>query len=165
MTLPDGLSYRIDPADLVVELREIKDYWDAKRGVRPMPRRADIDPFELRHHLPFLWLVDVLPGGEDFRFRLIGTAIAEQLGRDSTGKTLREVYTPSGPAVLDWALAICTSAVKLQLPVVGCGTLRPLDKEFIAFQSLHLPLSEDGARVGMLFGRIHFYPRAKDARR
>jgi hypothetical protein len=161
MKLPEGLSYRIDPDDLATELREVKDYWDAKRGARAMPRRADIDPHELRRHLPFLWLVDVLPGAQDFRFRLIGTGITEQLGRDSTGKTLREVYTPTGPAVLKWALAICTNAVRLQRPVVGYGTLRPLDKEFVAFQSLHLPLSEDGERVGMLFGRIHFYAMAK----
>lgn len=164
MTLPEGLSYRIDPEDLASELREVKEYWNAKRGARPMPRRADIDPFELRHHLPFLWLVDVLPGAADFRFRLIGTAITQHLGRDSTGKTVRDVYAPLGPAVLQWALDVCTSAVRLQRPVVASGTLRPLNKEYIAFQSLHLPLSEDGERVNLLFGRIHFYAWAKDAK-
>jgi len=67
--------------------------------------------------------------------------------------------------VLQWALDICTSAVRLKRPVVGYGTLRPLNKEFIAFQSLHLPLSEDGERVAMLFGRIHFYVWSGDAKR
>ena len=54
-------------------LRELRAYWEAKRQGRPAPRRADIDPTELPHHLPYLMLLEVEPAPLRFRYRLAGT--------------------------------------------------------------------------------------------
>lgn len=35
---------------------EIYGYWNRKRGERAMPRRPDVDPFEITRHLPGLQL-------------------------------------------------------------------------------------------------------------
>jgi len=154
--MPDKLYFRIDPDDLVTELQEVMDYWNAKHGAKAMPRRADIDPLELRRHLPYLSIFEVLPGAADFRFRLLGTEITGRFGRDSTGRTMREVYGQTYPEVLQWMLDFCTSVVTQKRPVLSHGTLRPVGKDFIVFETLHLPLSEDGERVSMLFGRTRF---------
>lgn len=161
--VPERLSFRIDPDDLATEMQEVKAYWNAKRGARLMPRRADIDPFELRRHLPYLSLLEVVrPEAElDFRFRLLGTEITGHLGRDSTGKTVREVYTLADPELLRWMLDSCTAVVEKKLPVLAHGTLRAVAKEFISFDTLLLPLSEDGEEVNMLFGRCRFLEREK----
>jgi hypothetical protein len=159
MTRAQGkLSIQIGPADLAAENQEIKNYRHAERGARPVPRRADIDPLEPRHHLPFLSLIEGLHGEAelDVRFRLIGTELTSRLERDNTGKTLREVFTPADPDLRHWILDACADVVKEKRSVLADGTLRAATKEFTLFQMLDLPLSEDGERVRMLLGRARF---------
>ncbi len=153
-------SLTIDPDNLVSPLREIRDYWASKCGGRAIPRRADIDPLELpAQHMPYLSILDVLPQTNDFRFRVIGTGITERLGRDSTGKTVREVYAAADRETRDWMLEVYQAVVTHKRPVLKRGTLRMVQKEFVDFEALHVPLSEDGERVSMLFGRTHFLDR------
>jgi hypothetical protein len=154
-----AFTYVVDPDDLAPELRAIRDYWDAKRGTRPMPRRKDVDPLELAAHLPYLSLVDVLRGGADFRFRLLGTGITGQFGRDSTGKTMSEVYATADPEVLNWIVDSFAMVVTSKRPVLMRGLLRVVDKDFVKFESFHLPLSEDGDEVSMFLGRTRFIER------
>jgi hypothetical protein len=153
-------SLTIDPDNLASPFREIRDYWATKCGGRAMPRRADIDPLELPpQHMPYLSILDVLPDTDDFRFRLLGTGITERLGRDSTGRTVREVYAAAQPAMRDWMLDSYRAVVTHKRPVLKRGTLGMVQKEFVDFEALHLPLSEDGERVSMLFGLTHFLDR------
>jgi hypothetical protein len=154
-----GQTWTVDPKDLSPPLGEVKDYWAAKRGARAMPRRADIDPLELRAHMPYLSMLEVLPDSADFLFRLLGTGITERLGRDSTGKTVRQVYTVADPAIRKWMLDGLQAVVAHKAPVLMGGTLRMVQKDFLRFQTLHLPLSEDGERVSMLFGCTDFPDR------
>jgi hypothetical protein len=150
----------VDPDDLPPALREIREYWAAKCGGRVMPRRADIDPLDLpAPHMPYLSILEVLPGADDFRFRLLGTGITERLGRDSTGKTVREVYATTDAETQQWMLDVYRAVVTHRRPVLKRGTLRMVQKEFVNFEALHVPLSEDGERVTMLFGRTHFHER------
>lgn len=149
------LSSSVDPAALPAELRAVRDYWNAKRGALPMPPRAAIDPMELRAHLPFLLLVDVLPEADDFRFRLAGTGITRQMGRDSTGKTVREAYA-ADPDMMAGILDVFSRVVKLKRPVFKRGTLRVVQKDFVVSESVYLPLSDDGEQVSMLLGRALF---------
>lgn len=71
-------------------LRQLLAYWQTKRGDRPFPARADIDPLELPFILGDLILFDVEPGTEysppRFRYRLFGSNIARRQGFDMTGK-------------------------------------------------------------------------------
>jgi hypothetical protein len=148
--------YYAATADLATELREILDYWNRRCGMRDMPSRHDIDPLELRNHLPYLSLVDVLDGGRDFRFRLIGTGITARFGRDSTGKTVREIYATTAPQVLPWVLDSMKSVVDTKQPVIMRGVLRAVQKDFMPFEVLRMPLSECGEAVSMLFCRARF---------
>ena len=84
-------------------LRQLYDYWTAKRGDRSWPARADILPSEISTVLPFVMLVDVIDGGGShggshgglqFRLRLVGTDVA--FGIDPTGRLLHEAV-PEGP--------------------------------------------------------------------
>jgi hypothetical protein len=78
-------DYRSDPL-----LAALLHYWDAKRGVRAVPRRCDVDPLDMpRALLPHLELVE-LSGGR-LRYRLIGTAVVDAMGRDATGRFLDQV--------------------------------------------------------------------------
>ncbi len=68
----------------------LRDYWEKKRGDRPMPSRADIRPSELKEHLGWVIMSDVLPGAQDFRYRLIGTLVTEYFLTEATGKTVTD---------------------------------------------------------------------------
>src|SRR5713226_1460082 len=67
-------------------LRRLLDLWNAKRGDRPMPVRADFDVFELKDWLGNLMLIEVLPEASEFRYRLYGSVLASYYNRDLTGK-------------------------------------------------------------------------------
>ncbi len=56
-----------------------------------MPARRDIDPVEVPTLLPHLQLIEIVAGGR-FRYRLIGTALAEAFGRDYTGQYPDELF-------------------------------------------------------------------------
>ena len=94
----DAYAFTIDP-DISDNPRflELKAYWELKRGARPMPTRAMIDPLDLKAHLGWLILAEMLPDGSDMRWRLIGSNIVDAYGRDSTGKRLSEIGDDMDP--------------------------------------------------------------------
>src|SRR5215470_982711 len=76
-------------------------YWNARRGIRLMPSRADIDPVEMRQWLPRIMLVDVDPEGK-FTYRLVGTQIVDLLGVNPTGRPVETAWPEEEiPMLLD----------------------------------------------------------------
>jgi hypothetical protein len=72
-------------------LQQLLDYWQAKRGARSFPSRHDLDPLEMPFAIGNLLLLDVVPGDPlRFRYRLWGSNVAQQLGRDMTGHFVDE---------------------------------------------------------------------------
>jgi hypothetical protein len=67
-------------------LRRLLDLWNAKRGERLMPVRADFDVFELKDWVGNLMIIEVLPGAAEFRYRLYGSVLASYYDRDLTGR-------------------------------------------------------------------------------
>ncbi len=151
----EGLSFIVDPPGISEPvLRPVLDYWDSKRGARAMPARLDIEPLELKPYLRHLFLIEPLPG-DDFRYRLVGSEITERYGRNSTGKTVREIYAEL-PAVADWLTGMLLAVTTRKRPVLASGSLRAIRKEHVFSESLHLPLSDDGTNVTMIFGAARY---------
>ena len=128
-------------------VREVFEYWDRQRGKRPMPRRADIDPIDLRLHLPHILLIDVQESPERFTYRLVGTEEVQARGNDPTGQDVAShFFGPSREDVLG-----CYRYVRDH-----CGFLFDL-RDFVSAdgrpsfdQTLFLPLSEDGNKVSQV---------------
>jgi hypothetical protein len=158
------LTTIIDPAMLQTpSLQAVRAYWEEKREGRAMPCRADIDPLDLKAYLPGIFMIDVLANAADFRFRLLGTAITQHYQRDSTGKTLREVYATAKPALFNWLTSVLTAVVREKRPVFARAPLRAVGKEYVAYESIHLPLSADGEAVTIILGMTHFLARPRRA--
>jgi hypothetical protein len=135
-------------------LRELVSYWDKKRGARFAPRRADIDPIEIPSHLSHIHMMDVLDGGTDFRYRLVGTAIVEGLGRDNTGKRLSELYGDR-PEVLRRFVARFALVVNEKRPVFSRGHIWWLpDRSYRRYAGGSVPLSDDGLTVNMILSEL-----------
>lgn len=136
------------------DLADLRDYWERKRAGRALPRRADIDPIELKRHLGDLFLVEPLPDSSDFRYRLIGTHIAGVRGRDPTGKTVTETFAKVSPemgqAVIDGYRRVLRERVVLRVR----GRLALGRRDWVRFDSLHLPLAVNGEEAGMILGKL-----------
>lgn len=137
-------------------LAAVKAYWDTKRGTRAMPSRADINPVELRDHLGWIMMVEVLPDYVDFRYKLIGTKVTRYFVTNSTGRTVSEAFSHFGPGAVKGVQAVYRKAARECIPVRAHGEANWLTgwktegRGFSQFDSLYLPLSDDGVTANML---------------
>jgi hypothetical protein len=67
-------------------------YWESRRGNRPMPTRRDINPAEILPLLPHIALIEADRGA--YRWRLMGSHIADDLGCDLTGQPFGQNIRP-----------------------------------------------------------------------
>ncbi|MFC3229734.1 PAS domain-containing protein [Marinibaculum pumilum] len=129
------------------------DYWRAKSGPRTMPARGDIRPADLPGLLPYMFLIDIETEPLRLRYRLLGTALTEAVGRDSTGRYCDEICPPPAMARIEagyrWMMAA-------RAPVRTHGRAIHHVVGFYDYEMLHLPLSPDNDRVTMVVGGLFF---------
>ena len=129
-------------------LQRIYAYWQAKRGSRPMPRRADLDPTEIPPLLlPGITLVDVVPDTRRYVYRLVGTKEAEVRGYDPTGRSVGEAFF--GENAED-ATECYDRVVATGAPVLDPVPFLERRRGYRGAESLFLPLSNDGVAVNMI---------------
>jgi hypothetical protein len=73
---------------------EIFTYWNGLRHGRAAPSRRQIDPSVLRRRLPDLFMLDY--EGLDLKFRLAGTRVCENFGRELNGEHFLDLWIRSG---------------------------------------------------------------------
>lgn len=152
-----GFSYTLEPnLGDAPKFRDLFAYWERKRGLRAMPRRADIDPLELKPHLGSLVLVEVLSGPERFRFRLVGTKVVEAYGRDSTGKTVEQVFAGADPVGYAFLIELFSTIVERRAVARASGPIRPAHQMLRNSDALLLPLDAGDGTVGMILIEQNF---------
>jgi len=124
-------------------IKQLHDYWTLCRGRRAMPRRADIDPADIRHLLPKVLLVDIERAPFRVRYRVVGTDAVAWQGRDFTGYYLDEVRF-NKPGEL---LALYRRAADEKAPTFRSDTWPMPNGVTRAVETAILPLSEDGEDV------------------
>jgi hypothetical protein len=134
-------------------LRELHGYWDQRRDGRSMPARADIDIALIPTLLQYVFLVDVLDGGRDFRFRLVGTHFRDVTGQEVTGQHVAEAFPEQFGAEVR---QIWGRVVEERRPVFGRGNLWIPGREHVKWEGIAMPLAEDDRTVNMLFGGVCF---------
>ncbi len=127
-------------------------YWNARRGVRVMPGRADIDPLEMRQWLSRITLVDVSPDGEGFTYRLVGTQIVDLLGLNPTGRPVQWAWPEEDTANL---LAGYREVVESRAPIFCRQTSPWLSDQEPSAWAMRLPLSSDGVEVNAILGYLN----------
>ena len=125
----------------------LRAYWEQKRGDRAMPARADISPAQLKDHLGWVMILEVLPGARDFRYRLIGTLVTQYFSSDSTGRTVMEAFEPSGEAVAKSVNAVFRKVARDKCVMRTTGDANWLSEGMEEFEAIYLPLSDDGGTV------------------
>jgi hypothetical protein len=154
---PGVVGARQVPEPECERIRELATYWQSKRGGRFAPRRADIDPAEIRGHMPSLMMVDVLADG-DYRYRLMGTALAEGRGRNATGQRLTELMADR-PAAMRQLKERFDSVVAARAPVYSRGEVywETSSDDMRMFECGYFPLSDDGQTVNIILAELIMY--------
>ena len=153
----EKVQTQINPASLENEtLAFLFRYWNEKRGARAMPSRADIKASELRDHLGWVMIVEVMPDISDFRYRLIGTLVTQYFLGDSTGKTVKEIYGTSNPVAGKGVSAIFRKCARDKAVVHAFGEAGWIGEGFENFNCICLPLSDDGEHVNMILHAFVF---------
>jgi len=151
-------NFRLDP-ELHFgrpELRALVALWEEKLAGRIAPERADFSPFVLRPYLPRVLIYEIVRGEmtRRFRIRLYGTLISKYSGRDPTGKFVDEIMTEQAYADFDRGLSWAADNAK---PLRATGSYHFVDRSFVQFESVTLPLTTDGgAEIGQLLNITYY---------
>ncbi len=99
--------------------------WREKAGARAIPSRHDFDAHALKAYLPTVAIVEAVDESETrrYRFRLMGTAIADLLG-DHTGKFIDQAVV--SPFRERWSAAM-SAALAAGAPLRPFGRARAFD--------------------------------------
>lgn len=127
-------------------------FWERKRGGRRAPSRAEISPAEMKPWLHWVMLTEVHEGSPlRFRRRLVGTGITGAVRRDVTGKYFEQIYEGETLLHMQREYARCANDWSPTLFHGGTPT-----REGFTYNSILLPLSDDGRRVNMVLSVSQF---------
>jgi hypothetical protein len=135
------------------ELKKIYAYWLDKKHDRRAPARADLDPIEIPTLMPHLILLDVEPEARRLRFRLMGTAVVNGLGRDLTGRYLDELPLNKTQRAMS---AEYQRVADTWEPACATWEYTREDRRHVQLERLVLPLSRDGTTIDMLLAGVVF---------
>lgn len=148
---------RVNCADDLItpELRSLYQLWQERRGDRIAPARADFDVPELVPWLPHIMLSDYLDDGADARFRVIGTWIVDQYGKDNSGKTASAVdfHGRSQQILSEYK---CVAETMMPHQICGPFFKHTGTQDFREAERLLLPLSKDGRTCDKLLTAVYF---------
>jgi hypothetical protein len=125
-------------------------YCRSKSAPGKLPRRDDILANEIPALLPNLAILEPVPGGGDWRFRLVGTQLVLRYGFDWTGRLLTELFNPPTAQEL---LTLYNRVAADLTPVFVTGRAQVAGREHVIYETATLPiLGRDEATVWMLLG-------------
>ena len=146
-----------DPDDLERPLlKTMLKYWRAARETRSIPLYADFNPKDVKAHLPWIVVIDALPGYADFRYRVIGTKVCDYYIADGTGKTVTEAFGELTDLADNIKYAYRRTC-ELALPIRCTGPATTSGGVFFpAYDTLFLPYSRDGETADCIVNAFSF---------
>lgn len=141
------------------DLKRLFAYWSRAAGEEPAPRRRDIDPpIDLPAFLPTTVMFNVernQDGSLAFRYRVVGTRLAEFAGRDFKGQTTEEAF---GAEFAARDMAIYRRVVEDCVCYSGHRTSMVHARQmFERYRRLVMPiLGDETGRVDMIWSWLKF---------
>jgi hypothetical protein len=136
------------------DLQRLLAYWQERRGAREFPRRADVDPIDIRFMLERIALTEVHDpidqGPIRYRLRLVGSFWYRLIGHELTGMWTHEFTHPNQRKITEDFYAALLAGRQprfVQRDVI-------VDDQLLHYEIMLLPLSEDGSRISMIMTGI-----------
>lgn len=137
---------------------KIREMIGLYRSIMPsdrLPGCQHFDPLAIPHLLPNVWLVDVLDGPEPrFRYRLMGTRVAQAFAADITGRLFEDVHPDFANNPMRGFL-VDVVATRQPHHRLGKRNAWPVS-ELLSVERLFLPLAGDGAHVDIVLALTIF---------
>lgn len=130
--------------------RNLYAYWNDVRNKRVAPRRFEIEPMKIAALLPETFIVEC-KGLLDFRFRLAGTRLCENFGRELRGQGLLDFWQDADREVL--RVMLNRIVIDAQIGTVVFDSITD-DNRTVRFEMLLLPLIHNGASINRVMGSI-----------
>lgn len=130
--------------------RELFDYWNARRGGRAAPDRADIEPGAIRKILAdtFILSYDEAAGHP---FRIAGTRVCAAFGRELKSEAFLDLWSPeSRKQVRELISVVANEAVGVVGGARGTSTAQATRE----VELLLLPMSHRGAANARVLGAL-----------
>jgi hypothetical protein len=161
MATPDKLTAAYEGVEIELPISQappslvrLTDIWRAKRGGEVLPPRA---AFTFDDLVPWLGYVHIIERvGDDFAFRIFGSAVATWLGYDFTGRRLSDIALHL-PTVAEKALAGYRQTLATAAPVFLHTTQARHRGASFGWSRLLLPLGE-GTRATHLLVAVYYQP-------
>jgi hypothetical protein len=116
--------------------RELYTYWQALRGRRAAPQRAEIEPAAIRHVLSEAFIV-ALDRNAEYPFRLAGTRVCALFGRELKGQSFVSLWDEASRSTMRDLLHLLTSE---KVGTVAGVTAQNTEGEPLDLELLLLPL-------------------------
>ncbi|HZC54995.1 MAG TPA: PAS domain-containing protein [Xanthobacteraceae bacterium] len=128
--------------------RELYAYWDKRRGKRPAPERAEIEPGAIRHVLSDAFIL-AFDDGAGHPFRLAGTRVCALFGRELKSERFIGLWAAaSQPTIAD----LMTILDQEKVGTVAGVTAQNGNGEPIDLELLLLPLSSTRPSLARTIG-------------
>ncbi|MFY9694998.1 MAG: PAS domain-containing protein [Xanthobacteraceae bacterium] len=128
--------------------RELYAYWDERRGERPAPERADIEPGAIRKVLSDAFIL-ALDGGAGHPFRLAGTRVCALFGRELKSESFIGLWAAASQPIVSDLLAILNDE---RVGTVAGVTAQNADGDPIDLELLLLPLGASRPSLARTIG-------------
>jgi hypothetical protein len=130
--------------------RQLYAYWDRVRNGRVAPRRFEIEPAKIATLLPETFIAEC-EGQLAYRFRLAGTKICEQFGRELRGGDLLSLWDVKDRDAFASLLRNVISDAAIGL--VSFHAYSDANRQ-AKFELVVMPLIHTGAAINRLLGAI-----------
>ena len=138
-------------------IERLLDYIDKKTGGTRLPKRADINPVELKELLPEIcFFTPVYDDGgcvSDVIVTLQGTKAVNFYG-EHTGKSV--LQHPS-PEVGRRILTAVAATVQERRPKLASATSLSQQKDYLTMKALYIPMAENGEAIDRLLVLIRVF--------
>jgi hypothetical protein len=128
--------------------RELYAYWEERRGQRPAPERADIEPGAIRAALSDTFILE-LDAADGHSFRLAGTRVCALFGRELKGESFVDLWDLGSRGPIADLLAISTDE---SVGTVAGVTAHSATGETLELELLLLPLGMRRPRLARTIG-------------
>jgi hypothetical protein len=155
---PSGYGYVENPDSVDNPiLAFFLDYWREKRGNDRMAARADIRIRDFPQYLPWVILLDAEDDYREFRFRVVGTRVAQYFLSDATGKTLSEAYEHTPPETREGTRLLLQRPCVTGAPTRATGPASTWQGNYFPnWDALYLPLGADRTKADSVFVAFTF---------
>ncbi|MDE2109731.1 MAG: PAS domain-containing protein [Alphaproteobacteria bacterium] len=148
----------LKPANAIVgeKSQALLALWSKLKGDRMAPKREEVTLTHVRALSPWVWTIDVVDGGADFRFRLAGDRIIQFLGKRYSGSLMSSL--PESPFFERLHRTLSYSVEHKRPVAVGPVRSDYEGTDHWEVEAVALPLSDDGENVTGFLGAMEVWP-------